>query len=43
MVKKPIAKAVAAVFRKSPTASNLPNFGNGSFVSDCFAFVHGTV
>ena len=43
MVKKPIAKAVSAVFRKSPTARNLPRLGDGNFTTDCHAFVRGSV
>lgn len=39
MEKKPIAKAVSAVFRTSPTAKNLPRVGTGNFISDCYAFV----
>ena len=42
MVKKPIAKAASAVFRKSPTANNLPKLGDGNFTTDCHAIVRGT-
>ncbi len=43
MVKNPIAKAASAVFRKSPTALNLPRLGDGNFTTDCHAFVRGSL